>query len=129
MVRVMICASVVFICISLQPSFLRNLSSSSSRIAYRHTHLAPISRASVCLMDFTSTRRSAFSRDSSIVAFTASILQFLTISCQNSCVFRCTNSLWCDRGLLNNSFSPWCSCRYVRLCRCLGCPPDGAAHR
>lgn len=40
---------------SLQPSLLRSLSISTSRIAYRHTHLAPISRASVCYK-FTHSR-------------------------------------------------------------------------
>ena len=45
MVHVMRCASVVFICMSLQPSLLRSLSISTSRIAYRHTISAPISRA------------------------------------------------------------------------------------
>ena len=75
-VRVMRCAIVVFICVSLHPSLWRKLSIPSSRMACRQTHSAPISRASVCWMLFTSTRCSAFWRDSSMVAFTASMLPF-----------------------------------------------------
>ena len=105
-VRRMRCPTAIFTCSSLQPSERRNLSNLIWRMAWRQSHSAPMSRASVCSRVSTLMRRSAFALLASIAWGMMSKLCSSIILAQYSSIFWRTASLKVHIWSSHNSLSP-----------------------